>query len=161
MNDKEKYLHELEREFKTTLKVLKSYPPDKLDFKPHERSRSAMDLIKTFIMEEKLVDKAMHGKMEERTPQPEETKLEELLVAYETSHNEMVKRMKDLPETEFNKTIKFPVAPKQIGDVKKIDFARLMMMDMVHHRGQFSVYLRMAGGSVPSIYGPSADEPWL
>ena len=30
----------------------------------------------------------------------------------------------------------------------------------VHHRGQFSVYLRMADGKVPSIYGPSADEPW-
>ena len=28
-------------------------------------------------------------------------------------------------------------------------------------RGQFSVYLRMAGGKVPSIYGPSADEPWM
>jgi len=24
-----------------------------------------------------------------------------------------------------------------------------------------SVYLRMAGGKVPSIYGPSADEPWM
>ena len=32
--------------------------------------------------------------------------------------------------------------------------------DQIHHRGQFSIYLRMAGGKVPSIYGPSADaEP--
>lgn len=34
-------------------------------------------------------------------------------------------------------------------------------VDSVHHRGQFSVYLRLAGGKVPSIYGPSADEPWM
>ena len=33
-------------------------------------------------------------------------------------------------------------------------------MDQVHHRGQFSVYLRMAGGKVPSITVPPADEPW-
>jgi|SRR5882672_5842572 len=33
-------------------------------------------------------------------------------------------------------------------------------MDMIHHRGQFTVYSRIAGGKVPSIYGPSADEPW-
>jgi hypothetical protein len=26
---------------------------------------------------------------------------------------------------------------------------------------QFSIYLRMADGKVPSIYGPSADEPWF
>jgi uncharacterized damage-inducible protein DinB len=35
-----------------------------------------------------------------------------------------------------------------------------MLHDQIHHRGQFSVYLRMVGGKVPSIYGPSGDEPW-
>ncbi len=34
------------------------------------------------------------------------------------------------------------------------------VMDSVHHRGQFSVYLRLVGAKVPSIYGPSGDEPW-
>jgi len=32
------------------------------------------------------------------------------------------------------------------------------LMDEVHHRGQLTVYLRLAGGKVPSIYGPSGDE---
>jgi uncharacterized damage-inducible protein DinB len=34
-----------------------------------------------------------------------------------------------------------------------------MFLDLVHHRGQMSVYIRLAGGKLPSIYGPSADEP--
>ncbi len=29
---------------------------------------------------------------------------------------------------------------------------------MVHHRGQMTVYLRMLGVAMPSIYGPSGDE---
>ncbi len=29
---------------------------------------------------------------------------------------------------------------------------------LIHHRGQLSVYLRLKGLLVPSIYGPSADE---
>ena len=29
---------------------------------------------------------------------------------------------------------------------------------LAHHRGQLSVYLRLAGAVVPSMYGPSADE---
>lgn len=33
------------------------------------------------------------------------------------------------------------------------------LSDHVHHRGQLSVYLR-AIGTVPSIYGPSGDQPW-
>jgi uncharacterized damage-inducible protein DinB len=28
----------------------------------------------------------------------------------------------------------------------------------IHHRGQLTVYLRLNDISVPSIYGPSADE---
>lgn len=27
-----------------------------------------------------------------------------------------------------------------------------------HHRGQMTVYLRLTGAKVPSLYGPSADE---
>ncbi len=33
-----------------------------------------------------------------------------------------------------------------------------IMNHMIHHRGQLSVYLRLNDLSVPSIYGPSADE---
>ena len=32
------------------------------------------------------------------------------------------------------------------------------LFDAIHHRGQLSVYLRLVGGKVPSIYGPSGDE---
>jgi uncharacterized damage-inducible protein DinB len=42
-----------------------------------------------------------------------------------------------------------------------IAFLWLMLMDSIHHRGQLSVYIRPAGGKVPSIYGPSGDEPWM
>jgi len=35
-----------------------------------------------------------------------------------------------------------------------------VLFDHVHHRGQLSVYMRMLDAKVPSIYGPSADEPW-
>lgn len=36
-----------------------------------------------------------------------------------------------------------------------------VVMHAAHHRGQLSVYLRLMGEKVPSIYGPSADEPWM
>jgi uncharacterized damage-inducible protein DinB len=41
-----------------------------------------------------------------------------------------------------------------------MDVLWYLLNDQIHHRGQFSVYLRMAGAKVPSIYGPSKDEPW-
>jgi uncharacterized damage-inducible protein DinB len=33
-----------------------------------------------------------------------------------------------------------------------------VMNHLIHHRGQLSVYLRLTGSKVPSIYGPSGDE---
>ena len=30
--------------------------------------------------------------------------------------------------------------------------------DVIHHRAQLGVYLRLCGVSVPAVYGPSADE---
>jgi uncharacterized damage-inducible protein DinB len=29
---------------------------------------------------------------------------------------------------------------------------------LAHHRGQLTVYLRLNGVAVPSVYGPSADD---
>ena len=35
------------------------------------------------------------------------------------------------------------------------------LFDLIHHRGQLSTYIRPMGGKVPSIYGPSADDPGM
>ena len=35
---------------------------------------------------------------------------------------------------------------------------RDVLMHLSHHRGQMTVYLRLCGAKVPSIYGPSADD---
>ena len=61
---------------------------------------------------------------------------------------------------ELAQTVKFFTAPKTMGDWRRLDFAWFLLHDEIHHRGQLSVYVRAAGGKVPSIYGPSGDEPW-
>jgi uncharacterized damage-inducible protein DinB len=64
-------------------------------------------------------------------------------------------------DDELLRTVKFPIAPRTMGDVPTIQFLWFILCDAIHHRGQFSIYLRMADGKVPSIYGPSLDEPWF
>lgn len=161
MTEKDTFLSTWEREFQTTLKVLRAYPTDHLDLKPHPRSRSARELAWTFVVEEKVINNVINGRVDfQNIPQPPAT-LREILSAYENTHKEMVTKVKMLPEEHFSTSIPFPVGPKQMGDVRRGDIFWMMLLDSVHHRGQFSVYLRMAGGKVPSIYGPSADEPWM
>ena len=40
-----------------------------------------------------------------------------------------------------------------------MEFLWYLLFDHVHHRGQLTVYLRMVG-KVPSVDGPSGDQPW-
>lgn len=162
MSEKEMYLLSWAREVQITAKVLKAFPSDKLDYKPHEKSRSARELAWVFVQEEAIVDMIVKGKIDfsEQGPKPPAT-MAEILAAYEAMHEQMVPKVRSMSEAEFNSAIQFPVGPNQMGDFRKADVLWMMMMDAVHHRGQFSVYVRMAGGKVPSIYGPSADEPWM
>ncbi|GAA4348134.1 DinB family protein [Hymenobacter saemangeumensis] len=41
----------------------------------------------------------------------------------------------------------------------RTQIVRHLISHCVHHRGQLSLYLRLLDVPVPSIYGPSADEP--
>ena len=42
---------------------------------------------------------------------------------------------------------------------KAVVLRSFVLNHLVHHRGQLCVYLRLLDVPVPSIYGPSADEP--
>jgi uncharacterized damage-inducible protein DinB len=162
MTEKEMFLQSWEREFQTTLKLLKAYPSSKLDLKPHERSRTAKELAWTFVVEEQaVVGGAVKGQINFENLPKSPSSLQEIIKAYENSHKEALGQVKKLSDEEFNKLMKFPTGPKQLSDLRKADVLWAGVMDTIHHRGQFSVYLRMAGGKVPSIYGPSADEPWM
>jgi uncharacterized damage-inducible protein DinB len=49
---------------------------------------------------------------------------------------------------------------KELFTMPKATVLRGFVMNhLVHHRGQMSVYLRLQNIPVPSMYGPSADEP--
>jgi uncharacterized damage-inducible protein DinB len=161
MTEKEQFLGAVEREFATTMKVLRAFPATKGDLKPTTKCRTAKDLAWTFVFEQKAGEQALDGAIDMAKLPAAPATLQDVIATYERSHEAFVERVKRTPEAELNKTVKFFVAPKQMGDMRKLDVLWFMLMDQVHHRGQMSVYLRMADGKVPSIYGPSADEPWM
>ncbi len=162
ISEKDQFIQNWEREFQTTLKILKAYPENKLDFKPHERSRSARELAWVFDVEENtMINGAISGNVDFSNMPKAPGTLKEILAILERHHQENIAKVKRMSDQDFNSQMKFFVGPGKISDVRKADVLWGSIMDSVHHRGQFSVYLRMAGGKVPSIYGPSADEPWM
>jgi len=48
---------------------------------------------------------------------------------------------------------------RELMAMPRVAFVRAVMLNhWYHHRGQLLVYLRLLNQSVPSVYGPTADE---
>jgi hypothetical protein len=162
MTEKEMFLNAWQREFATTMKILKQMPADKANFKPAaEKTKTAKELASMFVLELGVVDGVVKGKIDFGAPMPSFPTYGDVLTALEGSFKSVVPKVQAMSEADWNSKVTAPVGPKQMGEVRRADMFWLMLMDSVHHRGQFSIYLRMVGAKVPSIYGPSADEPWM
>jgi hypothetical protein len=159
---KEQFADVYAKEHATTLKVLRAFPADQTSFKPHERSLSALELAWRFAMENNLALAALRGPVQVTgTPPPPPPKFGDVVAAYELSARELLDTLAATPDARLGETVQFPTGPKQMGEVPVAELLWFTLLDSIHHRGQLSVYVRCAGGKVPSIYGPSADEPWM
>ena len=163
MNEKDALIQTCGREYPTTLKILRAYPAGRDDFKPAEKSNTARQLAWTFVLELKVAGQALDGAIDfsaGMAPAPAKS-VAQLADMLEQSQRELLAKLRNTTESDLNRMVDTPTGPKQMGKVRAIDFLWMMLMDSIHHRGQLSVYLRLVGAKVPSIYGPTADEPWM
>lgn len=155
------FLRTYQREVATTRKVLQAYPSERSDLKPHERSNSAQQLLWTLVMEQSMALRAVReGKVLGGAAPAKPETWSEMLQLFEALQDELVTEIRAQGDDIVNLKVPFFTGPKQMGEFPMMEFLWFMLHDQIHHRGQLSVYLRMAGGKVPSIYGPSSDEPW-
>ena len=152
---KEDLINLLKKENATTLKALRAFPTDQSTFKPHERSSDAITLTSTLVFGCDLVLGLILGGTFDpsifKTYRPES--VAKVTEDFDQKSEKVIRGLEKLPESEWKKTIEF-AGNKFVTD----DFLVMLMHDQIHHRGQLTVYIRMAGGKVPSIYGPSADD---
>lgn len=156
----EDFLRTWEWEYKTTLRVFSAFPAHRMLYRPHEIARPAAELMWTIVREEEeFINGCLRGKFSWKEVAPPKTK-DALLREFKKRHEAAVKKVKQAGEPLFAKHVPFFLAKGKMGPVSVKDLLWGMLHDQIHHRGQLSVYLRIVGGKVPSIYGPSADEPW-
>src|SRR5579864_4362834 len=152
LNHKEVFLRIWDHEAQTTLRVFQSFPADRLDTKPHERSRSVRDLAWQCCIDERVIEKILDGQNDLRNAppaQPPPETMEEIIAAYQKAHREAFDKMSHISEAEFGKMVTVTLRGGQWEFPQPEAFWN-NLMDQVHHRGQLTVYLRQAGGKVPS-----------
>lgn len=163
MSEKQKFQEAWDNESARTLRVLTAYPAEKMDLKPHPTSRSAKELAWAFVFEGVGGSQAVQGELKFPPPNmpPMPDTWHGIVGEVERALKLIGAEVRKVGDAQLNTTVKFITGPKQMSDLRRLDVLWFLLNDMIHHRGQFSVYLRMAGGKVPAIYGPSADEKWM
>src|SRR6476469_678900 len=161
---REQFLDAYEREHATTMKILRAYPPDKGELRPISKLKTARELAYVFVQEcglgiAGLNDAFGTGATGPSSP-PVPEKWDDVLPALGPTHARFRKLFEAFTDAQPREPIKFYGGPKTLVDYPRLQFAWFLLSDQIHHRGQLSVYLRMADAKVPSIYGPTADEPW-
>ena len=146
----------IKKEAATTIRVMNAFPADELSFMPHERSRNAGQLMATFLFEMYLIESYVFGEKIDRsifqTYSPAD--IQTLISDFDKESSRVVSMIENMPESEMSKSVEFAKKKGTAGD-----FMLMMIFDQIHHRGQLTIYIRLAGGKVPSVYGPSADDP--
>ena len=162
MTAKDQFAEAFRRENATTRRVIHALPASKGEFKPYADAKTARELAFIFSLGQGGIAAALTNEWQWPPQQPATPATYAGVLAAHDTTTALVQRALDAaPESRLRESVDFFVGPKQMGKVSVSDLIWFMLMDSVHHRGQFSVYLRMAGEKVPSIYGPSASEPWM
>jgi uncharacterized damage-inducible protein DinB len=163
MNLIESLSAELDHEAQTTRKHLERLPDEKFNWQPHKKSFTAGGLashITECMSWAEPIFNEDNFDFDPATYKPyKATSKEELLSAFD----ENVAKAKRALAASNAAALEQSWALKIMGRVqfekpKASVFRDFILSHIIHHRGQFSVYLRLLEVPVPGSYGPSADE---
>lgn len=141
------------KESKTTRNVF-ARVPEGSDYRPDPKSRTAREIAWQIVYEERMLVETLERGQTDWAPPPVPETMKDVLAVHAAQSDEHARRLTALPPSRWDATVDFFGRPVPAADV-----AWGFLLDIVHHRGQISTYLRPMGSTVPQIYGPSADEP--
>jgi uncharacterized damage-inducible protein DinB len=157
----EAVLNEFRAEMPATRRLLERVPGDKMAWKPHAKSRSLGELAAHLAGVVGMVEKITSA--DEYTPGGPSPlalrSIEEIRDRFEqyvSNAEDALGKMTD--EAAVGKW-RLVFQGKEILNKPRVEALRNNVLNhLYHHRGQMSVYLRLLDVSVPSVYGPTADE---
>ena len=157
-------LPEFDREMGLTRRALERVPDGQFDWRPHPTSvtlgRLAEHLTEMPMWATKTLDQSELEASTQRPPdyKPPSTRAA-VLAQFDASYRAARQLLVNKTDAEFAAPWKLKNGGKEVFTAPKTMVMRNFVLNhMIHHRGQFTVYLRMLGVPVPSIYGPSGDE---
>jgi uncharacterized damage-inducible protein DinB len=165
MNLIDLFLDELNREGERTRRILAQVPDGHQNWKPHERSMpfgylaSLTGTIASWItmeIEQDSLDLNPPG------GKPSQTSVilapDELRAAHEKALDDARRSLRGTNDAHLQTKWQLLFGGHVVQEHPRHIWIRETLNHAAHHRGQMTVYLRLLGAKVPSLYGPSADD---
>ena len=163
MNIIDPVLAEFAHEAAVTRRVLERVPEEHFGWKPHEKSMTLGHLAThvaeipgwvNLIIEQDEVDFDAENYEPPLADGPAE-----LLKMYDANVQTVSDTLKGLTDDRLMAMWRFKMGGQVRIEMPRVGVIRGFLLNHTyHHRGQLTVYLRLLGVPVPSVYGPSADE---
>ena len=165
MSMKEWFLTELESEAAKSRRVLEQVPAGKRDWKPHERSMALGYLseltanifswVGMAISLDELDIAPKDGPKHKPAPLNASA---ELVAALDKAVAQAREALQKTSDAHLGTPWRLLAAGNLALEQPRIHVIRDTFLHSAHHRGQMTVYLRLLGSKVPSVYGPTADD---
>jgi uncharacterized damage-inducible protein DinB len=160
------FLAALQSEAAKSQRVLEQVPDGKRNWKPHDRSMELgylSDLVATSpswvglaITLDELDIAPKDGPQHKPTPLNTSA---ELVAAFEKAVAQARDALEKTTDAHLETTWRLLAGGQLALEQPRHDVIRDTFLHSAHHRGQLTVYLRLLGSKVPSVYGPTADDP--
>ena len=157
MDEKALFLKFWDKEAPATRKVI-SRIPEGSTYRPDPKSRTAREIAWLIVREEIVLAEGLDNGKLEWVEVPTPATMREVLETYDAHHDSLGTRLRNLDAAKWEARVPFMFQGQTVMNETGFDNAWGFLLDIIHHRGQLSTYLRPMGSTVPSIYGPSADE---
>src|SRR5256885_4675877 len=155
-------LAELEQEAVATRRVLERIPQAHLSWKPHPKSMSLGQLaLHVATVPGNVAELAALDTVPAPPAfvQPEAATASELVPALSESVAKAKRTLGGFDDAKMTAMWRPQNNGHEIMAMPRVALVRAVMLNhWYHHRGQLLVYLRLLNQSVPSVYGPTADE---
>lgn len=156
------FLKELEQEAQTTRKMLVRVPTEKFDWQPHPKSMTVKRLITHIADLPGWIDMALTTDQLDFQntdwKEPEVANTGEVLAFFEQQVVKGNVALENASEDIMEKEWILRSGETVYGRWTKAEVIRMSLNQIVHHRAQLGVFLRLLDIPIPGSYGPSADE---
>jgi uncharacterized damage-inducible protein DinB len=158
MNNQGFFIATWKKEMPLTINCLRKIPEDKWNWRPHEKTRSAKQLLDHLTSHaEDLVEGVQTAVINHRV-MTNYASVDDAVAAFEQQSQKLLELVAATSDEDWNgKNVPLLVFGNKVGEDTMSGMCWTFLHDIIHHRGQLSVYLRPMGAVNSYIYGPTAE----